>query len=451
LVGTIFSYPFLHYITPHSLLTGLASFNLLILVGVPLLSLLFLASRIFFGAQILIRWKTGLWVFWILNIVSLAMIATFSARQFSQGNNRLVSENDISRLDTLYIEAEKNPYEEAIFFMGDHFQLGEDQLIVNSVMVQIQEAPDDRFRIVQEHYSRGRNLDNAVQLANDINFEYRLQDNQLHFPNFISLDKGQKWRNQEVRLIIYVPEGKTIFLRRSAMDKGTLRRIDIDRSLEHPYPYYDRYWKMTEDGLICEDWINRTNEVHPLNFSNFDQLQVEGPLKVFLERGDNYQVRLTGRKKYVDRTEINQLGRTLSIIYGDDASMKLYITMPSLKSFDAENTEDVRINGFQEDELFLRFKGNEDLNAFLEVEKLTLVQEGRSKLTLRGSGNRLNATLKRNANLEADGFRVNTATIFTEQYSSAELMVSDTLKRKASDAGDIEFAGTPQIIELEEE
>ena len=84
IISFFLGFPFLQFIIPKTpMLGGLFIFNLAIFIGVPILSLIFLASKLVFNTKFSVRWKGGLLAFYILNAISFFGIGSFVASQFS--------------------------------------------------------------------------------------------------------------------------------------------------------------------------------------------------------------------------------------------------------------------------------------------------------------------------------------------------------------------------------
>jgi len=77
-----------------------------------------------------------------------------------------------------------------------------------------------------------------------------LEDNQLYFDNYLSLEEEQGFRFQSLELTLYVPEGKTIYLDQNL--KYFIYNIEnvtdtFDKNM------VNQYWKMERNGLTCTD------------------------------------------------------------------------------------------------------------------------------------------------------------------------------------------------------
>ena len=209
---------------------------------------------------------------------------------------------------------------------------------------------------------------------------------------------------------------------------------------------------MEEDGLVCNDCEGHSKENNnELTFSDFSKVHIDGLMKVEIEKGDQYRVRVTGKEAYTKKVEVNQMAETLHIstdLTRTGSPIRVYLTMPKLEAISVENTDDVKINGFEEKRMSIRNDGKHDIKAFVNVDSLTIKQKGRNELDIRGSGKFVKADLEGRTKLDAEHFAVNNAIIDLRigSHASAKMSVTDTLKRMG-DIGAIRFDGDPVVVD----
>jgi len=87
--------------------------------------------------------------------------------------------------------------------------------------------------LLVETYSKGRNIDDALENAQKINFPLEIKDNNIQIPNGFLLKKGNPFRFQEVYIKLFVPSGKVInfssfptMKRESMLPQGTFQVIN---------------------------------------------------------------------------------------------------------------------------------------------------------------------------------------------------------------------------------
>ena len=420
------------------------------MIGVPALSIAFFISRLAFNKRVSPHWKAGMWSFFVLNVISFFAIGSTQVRHFNRGNEiTKVVELTSLNSDTLVIDMQDNPYEDAIFSIGD-LQLIENGLVSYDVRLRVIQGEGENFELKQVNKSRGLNTPEANRIASEIDYDYQIDGNRITFPRVFTIDKNSKWRAQRVTVTLSVPIGKTIRFENRA--DNMISRIDIDRDVERPWLDSDQYWVMEDNGLVNKDWAKKNKMSEELNFKDFSNLQLEGKMKVHVEKGEQFKIAITGKEHYLKRVEAVQLEKTLSLITDlKDPSppIRVHVTMPSLESLDMRNTDDVKVQGFTESNMRLKNDGSYDLKAFINVDSLTLVQDGRGEINVRGSGKHLKADLNRRAKIDAERFAVNTAEVKAQEYSKAFVAVSESIKIDSDNSSSVKIEGEAEVVETQ--
>ena len=255
IISFFVGFPLVQFILPQQPYLGLLGIiNLAILIGIPILSLIFLASRLIFKTKFNVRWSAGLWVLWGLNLASLLGVGGFIANQFSMGAEAHQYTQTLPLdSDVLTIAAKSNPYKEASWFQIDDIKLVDNELIIEDIAIRVEKAEGDDFMLIHEGKSRGNNFSEAKSLANSIRYDYQVNGNTLSLAPYFILKNGEKWRNQKVQLILKVPEGKSI--KTEKMPWNIRHNINIDRSISHHWSGIrdGEIWTMGENGLITQN------------------------------------------------------------------------------------------------------------------------------------------------------------------------------------------------------
>lgn len=453
IIGFIAALPFAEYfVTGSKFVAYLGAMNVFVVAAVPALSLAFFIARLAFGKRLNNHWKAGLWSLWTLNLISISVIASTQARQFNRGSEiTKIADLSVINSDTLVIDRLENPYADAMFSLGD-LQLADNELVSYDVHLRVMQGDGENFELKQENISRGRDAQDANNRASLINYSYNIKNNTISLPRTFAISKETKWRGQRVYLILTVPVGKTIRFENNA--DNMVHRIDIDRDVERPWLDSDQYWVMKENGLVNNDWAKKNKMNEERDFKDFSKLQIEGKVKVIVEKGDNFKVSITGKEKHLSRVEAVQLEKTLSLstdLKNPSSPIRVHIIMPSLQSLDIRNTDDVKIQGFVESKMRLKNDGSYDLKAFVNVDSLFLVQDGRGEINVRGNGKYLKADLNRRGTIDAKRFSVSSAEIKAQENSKAAVSVSDTIRINKDGSSRINIEGEPQLIEGDEE
>ena len=449
MIGLFFSFPFFNFLLPNTpILPVVGTVNILTIIGVPLLALIMLVMRSLFHFRMHPNWRAGLWSFWVLNIVSLAFLGIYMARQFGSGtemNPRVGAV--IAPTDTLKVELANNPYQHVWVHLGDELQISGDQLVSSNIFLKIEKSKANEFELIQGNYSHGESLGEAKQLAAKINYQPLVENNVLVIPQYFLINKGEKWRGQKIFLTLKVPVGKAIHLGDDVND--FVRHTKESEGSPHIWYHNNKKWTMEEDGLSCVDCERKHDSQQLSSYQNFSKLHLEGGMKVEITQSNQFNVRMTGKTHYTDKFDFAQMGETLSItsdLSHHSSPVRLYISMPELNFISAEDTDDIKIRGFEQDKMTIHNKGKYDIKAFVNVDSLALKQVGHNEIDVRGEGTYLSAHLDRRARLDAEHFSVRFAEITANNSSQASIAVADTVKQVADPSSRVSIDGQPLVI-----
>jgi hypothetical protein len=131
-----------------------------------------------------------------------------------------------------------------------------DSIMLNTVRVDVVKSNDNDFHVAEVKFSRGYNPNVARAAAEKISFNVTQRDSVLQLPKGFAISKHEKFRNQQVLLILQVPVNKRFYLDRSVsrydwFDVRYNRRggFDIDDNWERTYGVESgREYVMTPDG-----------------------------------------------------------------------------------------------------------------------------------------------------------------------------------------------------------
>lgn len=190
------------------------------------------------------------------------------------------------------------------------FAVNPDTLMLNTVRVNFQKSDDGDFHVRRVRFSRGTNPQAARDLAERINFNVEQRDSTLLLPKGFAISRHEKWRNQQVLVIVEVPVGKRIQIDRSVEDyewfsiqynrrRGWYNDNDWDNSL---------HWQSEKELIMTpEDGLQRVDKYDAIELrggrfklkikDGDKELNIEG--KIEKDTGNEYRYR-RGEKKKVD-------------------------------------------------------------------------------------------------------------------------------------------------------
>jgi phage shock protein PspC (stress-responsive transcriptional regulator) len=172
--------------------------------------------------------KYTLLALWLISIALAISIGVKQASAFAADGRVVQKENILLQpTDTLYIKFKYNDYYAKNVNDSDDFKItqdaaGADVIYSNDVRFRI-EKTDEKSPYVQiEKEAKGKSLSEARQRAEQIKYSYKIEGNQLILDNYLLTDLKNKFRDQEIEITLFLPEG-TLFKADSSVQ-------DYDRS-----------------------------------------------------------------------------------------------------------------------------------------------------------------------------------------------------------------------------
>ncbi len=244
-----------HFITPGSATIGMISAGLL--VGIPLLAMLFIGTKLVFryksnNAAIALS-MVGLW---LIALVAIVVVSASQVGNFKDKTSLASSETiECNDCQTLYLELAEDRWENysELDFEMDRFKVvvsdGE-EVLLGKPKLDVEDASGERFVVVVRKSSRGSSQSDAKENIEEITYTFNQQDSTLLFDPYFRIDEDGKWRDQEVKITVKVPEGKTIYLGEE------LIRIIYD--IENVSNTWDadmvgKFWTMKPNGLTMKE------------------------------------------------------------------------------------------------------------------------------------------------------------------------------------------------------
>lgn len=259
-------------------------------VGIPFFFLFYLGLKILVNnLKSIGGWaKAALVLLWLVSVGTLVVIGIKQASFHAYSGQVKTDKALISTapIDTLVIDMAAYEYYNSDFNMeidGMSIQYdGEGDQILHSedIRFDLLTSEDDQMRIEVVRNSNGSNRMEAREMARKIEYNYVLDGNRLILNDYLLTDINDKFRDQEIRLKIYLPKGQKL-----TMNKSTRYHFgyntDNDRNYYH-YQMVGPVWSMGDDGmLICEDCpeIEEEPEVEILEETEneLEDLEIEVP------------------------------------------------------------------------------------------------------------------------------------------------------------------------------
>jgi phage shock protein PspC (stress-responsive transcriptional regulator) len=154
---------------------------------------------------------------------------------------------------------------------GPFFEVTEDSVTMNTVRVNVIKSKDSSWYLHREKFSRGRTVAEARSQASRIDFPIQQKDSLILLARGFTITPDQQFRNQQVLLVIEMPVGKKIILKRNLDDyhwfnvNSHWRNVD---NINIDIDWDDRddnspSWNTEVEYIMTENGLERTNKNTP--------------------------------------------------------------------------------------------------------------------------------------------------------------------------------------------
>lgn len=193
-------------------------------VGIPFFFLTLLGFRLLSPSMKSIGSiaKYTLLALWILAIAALISIGIQQASEVAYEGKTIKKETlNILPTDTLQIEFRYNENYTNDLDDTDNFRFVQDAsknevIYSNNIHFEIEKSDEKAPYIQIERRARGKSFNEAKKSAEKIQFGYKLEGNKLVFDNYLLTSVAEKFRDQEVAIFLYLPEGMVFKVDKSA-------------------------------------------------------------------------------------------------------------------------------------------------------------------------------------------------------------------------------------------
>ncbi len=233
-------------------------------VGIPFFFLFILGLRILVSniKSIGTPAKLGLLGVWIISIIGLTILGIRQATLEAYDAEVIAEQKmlPVTSTDTLTISMEgNNRYAKHLKHRNDYRIKrdpdGNKMIVIQDIEIYFKTSKQDSTAsITIERKAEGRSYDEASQRAKELNYAYELKGNTLFLNGYAITEYANKYRDQEINVILTLPEGITVYA-----DKNTTR-------YNNSWKYDDyitidgkegKYIKVVDGQFECKDCIEK--------------------------------------------------------------------------------------------------------------------------------------------------------------------------------------------------
>ncbi len=210
--------------------------------------------------------KFGLLGVWILSLIGLAVLGVrqatleaFDAEVMSEQKTIL----PITHNDTLTIKMKGDTrYARNLYHTNDYKikrdSNGERIIVIQDVEVYLKASKKDTTVTISiEKKAEGRSYEEAEQRALDLKYAYTVDGNTLILDGYAIADYAHKYRDQEIRVILTLPEGITVYADSNTANFNNSWKYDDYITIEG---MEEKYAKLINGKFECDECIEDNND-----------------------------------------------------------------------------------------------------------------------------------------------------------------------------------------------
>lgn len=443
---------------------GIGIFFLLVALFIPFLYLLIAGITIIAKKKVMstaIGWS-------ILGIWFIAILGTFAtlpniARDFRDEGIHRTSENFNIEADTITLKINEISYGG---FTSQHFRwrnrdddnyyyYNDNHYTSDFTDLDIRMSTDDQFKVEKRFRARGRDIDDAERNAQQIDYQYNIEDGKIIFDSELRLPSDAQFRVQELNITFYIPEGKPF-----KIERGMRNLMDY---FNYGYSWWDVYrntWAYQNGDLVCLTCENErpissssnNSSSKSIVLESFKELEISDRFKVNVIKGDTFTVEAQGSSNRINGMNLKTTGEKLYIGKADfrlteeeTADVELTITVPSVEKVRAEDRVDLTIRGLQMEHLIVWTFDESNLSIESDITTLDVFMSDESRLNLTNKLGQLNASLQKGSRMYAYDATIESANLETDNDSRARLSVSNELNVTARGFSLVRYKGSPTL------
>jgi phage shock protein PspC (stress-responsive transcriptional regulator) len=198
-----------------------AIIGICLLIGIPLLMMIYTGVKLVFGINRKIKVISySSLILWLSGLFICGYLAFEISQQFTERSNIRINISLKQPADsTLYLLLSEKSINDYDFESPDHkiifnncFFTSDDEMgyRCGAPKMKIVKSSSDLFELQIIKSAYGSSTKNAGLISEKIIYNLKQKDSLLFFDNFFTIEKGGKWRNQDVKIILKVPSGKMI-------------------------------------------------------------------------------------------------------------------------------------------------------------------------------------------------------------------------------------------------
>jgi phage shock protein PspC (stress-responsive transcriptional regulator) len=457
-VGLSFAAPVLFSMGPDStLLSYLGIGSLFFTIGLPILGVMLFVARLGFSYRVNKNIKTGFWTVWFLSLFTTMFAGMSTIKDYSSRHeSNTTTDYNISSQDIHIAMPEENLDHTFGIHMDKFFVEKGDQWAVRDVTLKVEKSKDALVHIERFISARGSDLAEAQQNSLYVGNDLTVNGNEISISKFLTIPRKNKYRNQSVDYVIYVPEGKNI-----SFDNNVKERMKESSLFSWDKIYTDMNdlkWTVKGNTVFSGEWNDLMHHKKEIAAGSYSKVIIEKGFDVVITKAAVANVNIEGHKDMVDKLSYKNLDGTLTMLADTDENMEdvvINIQTPSLELIHLDGVRSAKIEGFSQDNLKLISKGDYNgheetsISFFGNIKNMDISLDGNQNLTLTGQGDNLDLQIQNGAVVNGDKYQVKSARWTGDFGHKSSLHVTETLSCDEPESVEINLIGSPKKIKIQ--
>lgn len=199
-------------------------------------------------------------ILWILGVFGLIGVSVYTLTEFQRTSSITETVNIPTNANTIIVQRDDDSGD---FDFDDTFQIKDGHFAVPvDDDLTLKKSTTGHAYIELKISGKGRTEAKAANNLKGANYNYTVEDSLIRLDNFLFLKEGQRWRKQNVKTTVYLPEGKNIIFRNvddvESYENGGFTWHNVDS---------EKIYTFENNLLKCVNCLNKT-DLEPYNDLN---------------------------------------------------------------------------------------------------------------------------------------------------------------------------------------
>lgn len=252
--------------------------------GIPFVVLLILGFRILISNSKPVSniVKYLMFSVWVISIIALIVVGVRQATEVAFEEKTVEKHYiNIPTNDTLHINFTKNnKIDNSSGYTNFKLVLDENEkevMFSNKVKLYIHKTKESQPYVILHKYAEGNSLINAKKRAEEIKYNFTFENNELNLDDHLLVDLKSKFRNQSVKVEVFIPENQVFFLNESIDEHWSKVYIEQNNAkANHHYTFVENTYKCLDCETLQPTELNQNQIIQ----DTVSELPQPGRLKV---------------------------------------------------------------------------------------------------------------------------------------------------------------------------